>query len=170
MSKQETTGRRKATDKRQKELSIWEHYLAKEIGIEFKACLYFFSILFFYSVYRLAVGSYEAEILHMAEMIGFTYIMGYVQVYLLDSFDESEHLKGKEVLYLILCSIGYAGMSLLCRWFDGRVGVSVGFAFYVMLLYVCAFLVYKTKRELDGKLLNDDLKAFQGRQTSEECD
>ena len=58
--------------------SLWERYLTKEIGIEFKACLYFYALLFFYCVYRVCVGSTVAEILHMAEMIFLTYIVGYV--------------------------------------------------------------------------------------------
>lgn len=152
---------------KKRKLSVWEHYLAKEIGIEFKACLYFFSILFFYAVYRLVGGRYEAEILHMAEMILFTYVMGYVQVYLLGNFDEGEYLRGKNFLYLVLCSLCYMGMSILCGWFDGELGVSIGFIFYVMLLYVGAFLVYKSKREIDEKMLNDDLRAFQERKRDE---
>lgn len=40
-SKKENHNREKA------ELSLLERYLAVEIGIEFKACLYFFYILFF---------------------------------------------------------------------------------------------------------------------------
>ena len=30
-----------------KKPTLWERYLTKEIGIEFKACLYFFALLFF---------------------------------------------------------------------------------------------------------------------------
>ena len=78
--------------------SLWERYLTKEIGIEFKACLYFYALLFFYCVYRVCVGSTVAEILHMAEMIFLTYIVGYLQVYLLWNFDESDHLGKKECL------------------------------------------------------------------------
>ncbi len=33
------------SDKRK--TTLWERYLTTEIGIEFKACLYFFAILFF---------------------------------------------------------------------------------------------------------------------------
>lgn len=32
--------------KDKKKLSLWELYLTKEIGIEFKSCLYFFAFLF----------------------------------------------------------------------------------------------------------------------------
>ena len=33
-----------------KKLSWFERYLFDEIGIEFKACLYFFAIMFFYFI------------------------------------------------------------------------------------------------------------------------
>ena len=59
----------KKSDK--KKVSLWERYLTKEIGIEFKACLYFFGVLFYYCTYRLCIGVTVAEILHMAEMIFF---------------------------------------------------------------------------------------------------
>ena len=55
-----------------KKVSLWERYLTKEIGIEFKACLYFFGVLFYYCTYRLCIGVTVAEILHMAEMIFLT--------------------------------------------------------------------------------------------------
>lgn len=154
--------------KRSKLLSIWEHYLAKEIGIEFKACLYFFCILFFYSVYKVIGGSLEANIIHMAEMICLTYIMGYVQVYLLSNFDEGEELNGKNIFYTILCSVIYTGISYICKWFNRNLWVYIGFAFYIAFVYICAFLVYKYKRRLDEKHLNADLKAFKERRKQNE--
>lgn len=146
-----------------KKISLWEHYLTKEIGIEFKACLYFYCILFFYCLYRLIVGSFEANIIHMAEMIGLTYIMGYVQVYFLFNFDEGERLGVKEICAMLLCSLLYAAASFLFKWFDQNPAVSVGFAFYMIFAYVCAFLVYKSKREIDEKILNEELRVFQAR-------
>lgn len=154
-------------NKSKKLLFIWEHYIAKEIGIEFKACLYFFCILFYYSVYRLAGGTQVADILHMTEMILLAYGMGYVQVYLLSNFDEAEHFRGKEIGYMLLCTLIYTGFSFLWKWFDRNLAVTIGFAFYIMLAYIGAFLVYKSKREIDEKLLNDDLKAFQERRQHE---
>ena len=68
-----------------KKVTLWELYLTKEIGIEFKACLYFFSILFYYCVYRMIGGIFDASILHMTEMIFTCYFIGYIQVYLLVS-------------------------------------------------------------------------------------
>lgn len=149
-------------------VSIWEHYLAKEIGIEFKACLYFFCILFFYSIYRLLGGIYEASIIHMAEMIGMTYVMGYIQVYVLSDFDEGESLRGKEIFYMIFCALIYTGISFLAGWFDRKTGVSICFFVYIIITYLCAFLVYRSKRRIDEKLLNNDLKRFKERREYEE--
>ncbi|MBR1691989.1 MAG: DUF3021 domain-containing protein [Lachnospiraceae bacterium] len=151
-----------------KKVSLPERYLTKEIGIEFKACLYFFCILFFYCVYRVIGGSLHASIIHMTEMILLTYGMGYVQVYLLSDFDEAECWRMREIFYMLLCSLLYTGISLLGRWFDRNPGVTIGFALYMMLAYVCAFLVYKAKRDIDAKLLNEDLKAFQERRIEDE--
>jgi len=150
-----------------RKLSVFERYLSEEIGIEFKACLYFFCILFYYSVYKLAGGSTQASIIHMAEMIFLTYGMGYVQLYLLSNFDEADKLGLKEISYMIICSLIYTGVSFLGKWFDRHIGVTIGFLFYVMLAYICAFLVYKFKRKIDEKLLNDDLKAFKERRVND---
>ncbi|MBD5500738.1 MAG: DUF3021 domain-containing protein [Lachnospiraceae bacterium] len=149
-------------------VSIWEHYLEKEIGIEFKACLYFFCILFFYSIYRLLGGTYEASIIHMAEMIGMTYAMGYIQVYVLSNFDEGERLGGKEIFYMILCALIYTGISFWTGWFDRKTGVSICFFVYIIITYLCAFLVYRSKRRIDERLLNNDLQKFKERQKYEE--
>ena len=56
-----------------KKVSWFEKYLFDEIGIEFKSCLYFFAIMFFYCSYRLICHKTDALILHMAEMIFLTY-------------------------------------------------------------------------------------------------
>ena len=42
-------------------------YLRDEIAIEYKSCLYFFAILFFYCVCLVCRGIYSADMLHMAE-------------------------------------------------------------------------------------------------------
>lgn len=146
-------------------LSLLERYLAAEIEIEFKACLYFFCILFFYSVYRLMCGSGEASILHMGEMIVLTYGMGYFQKYALAGFDEADRLGIREIGSMLLCVGIYAAISYLCAWFDRRVPVTVIYAVFMALAYVCGYLVYKIKRALDAKRLNEDLRAFQGRNT-----
>lgn len=154
--------------RRGEKLSLLERYLAVEIEIEFKACLYFFCILFFYSMYRLMCGSAEASILHMGEMIVLTYGMGYFQKYVLAGFDEADRMGIRETGFLFLCVGIYAAASYLGAWFDRRLPVTVFYAFYMALAYVCGFLVYKIKRALDAKRLNEDLRAFQRRDAAQE--
>lgn len=156
----------KKEGKARRGLSLLERYLAVEIEIEFKACLYFFCILFFYSVYRLLCGSREAGIIHMGEMIFLTYGMGYFQRYLLAGFDEADRWGIREIFSLLLCVGIYTAASWLGGWFDRRVPVTVLYAFFMALAYVCGFAVYKIKRALDAKLLNEDLKAFQERKNT----
>lgn len=149
--------------KGKKKVSAFERYLRDEIGIEFKACLYFFAMLFFYCIYRVIGGVYNASILHMAEMIFMTYGMGYLQVYVLSNFDEAERLGKKEMCYLVLCSLLYTGASWLFGWFERHVWWTVGFLCYTLFEYVCAFWVYSVRRKIDEKLLNEELRAFQER-------
>ena len=150
-----------------KKPKLWERYLTKEIGIEFKACLYFYALLFFYCIYRLCVGLSVAEILHMAEMILLTYIMGYIQVYLLWNFDESDHMGKKEIFGVFVCTVLYTAASYAGNWFDRNRYVTIGFAAYVIFLYVCVYFVYKCRRIIDDKILNYDLALFQTRSASE---
>ncbi len=150
-----------------KKPNLWERYLTKEIGIEFKACLYFYALLFFYCIYRLCVGLSVAEILHMAEMILLTYIMGYIQVYLLWNFDESDHMGKKEIFGVFVCTVLYTAASYAGNWFDRNRYVTIGFAAYVIFLYVCVYFVYKCRRIIDDKILNYDLALFQTRSASE---
>lgn len=158
-------GRPKAAGSGQggKKMSLLERYLVVEIAIEFKACIYFFSILFFYSTYRLIGGSREADILHMGEMILLTYGMGYFQRYVLGNFDEGERLGVREALYLFLCVGIFAAVSYLGNWFGRSALGTVFFALFMVVAYLCGFLVYKLKRVLDAKQLNEDLRAFQER-------
>ena len=142
-------------------VSLWELYLTKEIGIEFKACLYFFAILFFYCVVRLIGGSTVAEMLHMLEMILACYIIGYIQVYLLWNFDEADRLGGKEIFAMVLCTAVYSILSYFFKWFDRRLMPTLIFAAYVLLVYFCVFFIYKSKRYIDDKRLNEDLRIFQ---------
>ena len=141
--------------------TLWERYLTKEIGIEFKACLYFFAILFFYCVFRVAGGNYNAGILHMAEMIFSCYFIGYIQVYLFRNFDEAESLGAVEWTGMILCILAYCLISYLGGWFDKKLLVTAIFAGYLLLTYICVFLIYKTKRRIDDKHLNEELRLFQ---------
>ena len=153
--------------KERKRVSLWELYLTKEISIEFKACLYFFAFLFFYCMYRVIGGVYDASILHMTELILACYIIGYIQVYLLWNFDEADKLGEKEILGIALCTAVYTAISWLFNWFDKNIIATVLFAAYILLVYFCVYLVYKYKRIIDDKKLNEDLKLFQTRHKSE---
>lgn len=144
-----------------KKPSLFERYFTKEIGIEFKACLYFFAILFFYCCYRLYIGLTVAEILHMAEMIFLTYAVGYLQVFVLWNFDEADSIGVKEIVGTIICTAIYSGAAVLCNWFDKNTWVIIGFTAYIIFMYFCAYLVYKYRRKIDDKILNYDLQQFQ---------
>ncbi len=156
-------------------LTLWERYLTGEIAIEFKACLYFFAVLFFYCLTRMIGGSFDARILHMAEMILTCYIIGYLQVYAFANFDEADRLGGRECAGMGICTGLYCAVAHFCGWFEGSL-VALGiFAVYILVTYVCVFLIYKTKRSIDDKKLNADLLLFQtehkhSRQKEEEED
>ena len=147
--------------KNHKRVSLWERYLTKEIGIEFKACLYFFAILFFYCMYRMANGIFDASILHMTEMIFTCYFIGYLQVYVLWDFDEADYLGGKECLGILICTGLYCLVSYLGKWFDRNLWMTAGLAAYLLFTYWCVYFIYKTKRRIDDKKLNEDLRLFQ---------
>lgn len=151
-----------------KKVSLWERYLTKEIGIEFKACLYFFAFLFFYCIYRMFTGIFVAEILHMAEMIFLTYCVGYLQVYVLWNFDEAEELGKKEIFGIAVCTFIYSLVGYLCKWFDRNIWVTIGFIIYLIVTYVCVFYVYKCRRKIDDKILNSDLELFKTRSDHKE--
>lgn len=143
-----------------KKTSLWERYLTKEIGIEFKACLYFFAILFFYCMYRLFTGRTEAGILHMGEMILSCYLIGYLQVYVLWNFDEADRIGAKEVTGVSVCTLIYSGLSYFLNWFDRNIFVTLGLAAYLIVTFVCIILIYMTKRRIDDKKLNEELALF----------
>ncbi|MBO4807396.1 MAG: DUF3021 family protein [Lachnospiraceae bacterium] len=147
--------------KNDNKLSIWEKYLTKEIGIEFKACLYFFVILFFYCVYRLCNGVHSAEILHLAVMIFTCYIIGYIQVYFFDNFDEADKLGKKEIAGIFVCTMLYCLVSYFGNWFDKSIAITALLGLYLLITYVCVFFIYKSKREIDDKQLNEELRLFQ---------
>ena len=146
--------------KNNEKTTLWERYLTKEIGIEFKACLYFFAILFFYCMYRIITGSMDASIIHMAEMIFACYIIGYIQVYLLWNFDEADTVGVREIAGVAICTLIYSLLSYFLGWFDGNIYVTLGLAAYLIVTYVCVILIYKTKRNIDDKKLNEDLALF----------
>ena len=147
--------------KKADKLTLWERYLTNEIGIEFKACLYFFAILFFYCVYRIADGLYDASILHMTEMIFTCYIIGYIQVFLFGNFDEAEHLRTRECIGIAVCTTLYCLVSWFCGWFEKALPVTLMLAGYLLITYICVFFIYRSKRRIDDKKLNEELRLFQ---------
>ncbi|MGN0155590.1 MAG: DUF3021 domain-containing protein [Lachnospiraceae bacterium] len=138
----------------------WNSYLSKEIAIEYKACLYFYSILVFYCIYLACKGVFQASVLYMCEMIASTYLMGYLQIYCLDNFDEAEQFGGKEFLKTLLCSIIYTEVSYLFGWFDRKLLVTVLFFAFFVFAYWCVYLINKIKRNIDTRNLNDMLEQF----------
>lgn len=143
--------------------TLWERYLTKEIGIEFKSCLYFFAILFYYCVYRVVMHNYTADILHMTEMILLCYVIGYAQVYLFGNFDEAWKFRTREILGLVICNCIYTGAAYFLGWLDQNMAWTIGFLAYILFLYVCVILIYDTKRKIDDKELNKELELFQSR-------
>lgn len=150
--------------KKQKWSRAFRRYLSIEIGIEYKACIYFFVILFFYAMYRVIIGVYEASLLHMLEMICATYGMGYLQVLALGNFDEADGLSAGWVLKDVLCSGIYVGISALGGWFDGNAAVTAAFAAFCTVMLFCGYLVNKLKREIDTEQLNVMLQQYKRRQ------
>lgn len=139
----------------------WRTYLSNDIGIEYKACLYFWVILFFYGVYLLCHKVYSASLLHLAEMILTTYLMGYLQVYIFENFDEAAKLCKKEWISICVCSIIYSVISYLLRWFDKNPVVTVIFVCYFIFAYICVYLINKIKRDIDTEQLNHMLNEYQ---------
>ena len=105
-------------------------------------------------------GIYTAEIIIMAEMIFTTYIIGYVQVFLLKNFDESDHFNGYFFIRSLSCSALYTLISIICNWFGNTVLISLIFFGFVEFMYICVFWINYIKRNLESKELNQELKRF----------
>ncbi len=137
-----------------------ESYLTKKIGTEIKCCLTFFLILCFYCVYRWLTGYTQAGIINMLEMVLLAYVLQWIQVLIHSDFDEVDRLGIKEWLLVLLGSFAYAVAAHFLGWFDKNILVDIGFWFYMVVAYLCTFLIYKIKRFIDAKHLNEDLKRF----------
>lgn len=135
-------------------------FIFLEIGIEIKACLYFSIIVFYYFLYQILQGSFYASIVLMIEMVLTAYAMNYIQVYLLNNFDEAEKINIKVTLLSIVCAAVYTAISYLLSWYDRSVIATVGFFAYMLLCYLCVFLIYKIRRDIDTRELNQELEAF----------
>lgn len=141
----------------------FKKFISLEIGIEIKACLYFSIILFFYLLYCFIQGSLFASIPLMVEMVLTAYAMNYIQVYLLWNFDESEQFDLKVTMLSSVGAAAYTAVSYWLNWFDRNRMVTLCFFFYMILCYVCVFLVHKIKRDIDTVRLNRELEQFKSR-------
>ncbi|NBJ96341.1 DUF3021 domain-containing protein [bacterium 1xD8-48] len=141
-------------------LGWFKRFVSKEIMIEYKSCLYFACILFFYFMWLLCKGIYSASILFMFEMILAAYFVGYFQVYVFRNFDEAEQIEKKGVLGIIFGISVYGAVSYLLGWFEKSPGASLWFSFYMLIVYVCVFLLNKAKRTIDTNNLNKMLSEF----------
>ncbi len=147
-----------------------EKFFVSEIGIEFKAALYFYSMLFFYIVCRLLSGSRQLEIFTVLEMIAATYVMAFVQFFLLGNFDESESIGVREVLLAAGCSLVYAAASRMLGWFGGSMAVTAVFYIFMMVCYGCTYWLYSFRRSAATKQLNRELEAFKNKKNGTEED
>lgn len=134
--------------------------LSREVAIEYKACLYFSCMLAFYCAYLLLQGIYLASIPYLIEMILCAYLIGYLQVYAMGNFDESEQIRKKEAVWALICTAVYMAMAYLLGWF-GRNWVVTGiFGGYMLFCYFCVFLCNKVKRNIDTENLNRMLAEY----------
>ncbi|MDO4333338.1 MAG: DUF3021 domain-containing protein [Eubacteriales bacterium] len=135
-------------------------YLSAEISIEYKACLYFSCIVFFYSACLLVQKNYFASVAVLWEMVLTAYAMGYLQVYLFRNFDEADRLGKREAASILLCACLYTGVSWLFKWFDRSAPATLLYLAYMLLCYGCIFLCNKVKRMIDTQNLNKLLTEF----------
>ncbi len=149
--------------KKEKMIDRFIVFFAKEAGIELKAALYFWCILFFYAAFRILQGSWDASIIFLFEMIGVTYLMGYVQTFVFGSFDEGEAFTGQTIGYSALCSGIYTVVAWFFHWFENSIMAYGLFFLYILVAYLCAWWMYKVKQIGETRAMNEELKAFQKR-------
>ncbi len=144
-------------------MNRWEKFLSREMEIEQKSPLYCYTIMFFYLGSRLLAGSLSASVAVVAEIIILTYAMGYVQLYLLGSFDEAERLTWSVMLRAVLCSLIYTAVSWLGSWFDRSPAITAVFFVFMLLCYGCVYWFFRIKRRLTTKQMNSELSAYKQR-------
>lgn len=137
-----------------------ERFFAAEIGVEFKAALYFYSVLFFYIAYRFIYGSTQGDLTHILAMIAVTYLMAFAQVFLLGNYDEAERITWSVAIKAVLCSLVYTVASWLLAWFDRRPIITALFFLFVMVCHGCSWWLYSFRRKVSTKELNRELEAF----------
>lgn len=145
-------------------------FLGAEIWIEYKACLYSFCMMVFYCFYLLCGGIYQASILILAEMVFAAYFMGYVQVYLLKNFDESDRLGKREIWSVLFCSFVYTLISFVLAWFDKSLPATGLFFLFMLFSFGCVCMVNRMRRAYDTRNLNKMLEEFKkGEQRYDKC-
>jgi len=140
-----------------------ERYLTRKIGVEIKCCVMLFMILCFYSGYKLIGGTQDANIIHMLEMVLLAYLLGWIQALIGSDFDEVDKLSIKDWVVVLAGTAIYTLASFIFGWFEANLFATALFAVYMIVAYLGIFLIYKIKRAIDAKLLNDDLRQFQQR-------
>lgn len=143
------------------------HYLGAEIWIEYKACLYSYCIMVFYCGFLLFRRIYQARILILSEMVIAAYFMGYMQVYLLKNFDESDRLGKHEIFSTLLCSFLYTLISYILSWFGRSLPATGLFFLFMLFSFGCVYLVNKIRRAYDTRNLNRMLAEFKKGEGSE---
>ena len=92
--------------------------------------------------------------------------MGYIQLYLLRNFDESDHFGIRELVYSLLCTGIYTTGSYLLNWLNKEWLPTLIFGIYTFIAFIGMYLINKVKREIDTKRLNEDLIKFKNRGNS----
>lgn len=141
--------------------------ISLEIAIEYKSCLYFACVIFFYFVYLLCNKIYSAKVLHMFEIILTAYLNVYIQVYVFRNFDEADRIGKRDALGIFFCTCLYTAASYLLNWYERGAGVTLLFFLYMLLLYFCVYLCNKIKRIIDTENLNRMLTEFKKGEESE---
>ncbi len=141
-----------------------KRYLSTEIMIEYRACLYFCCILFFYCCYLGLHGNFFARVPVLVEMILLTYVMCYLQLYVFQNFDETDDLGWCGLAGMLVCSACYSATSWIFLWFDRNKMATVLFFVYMLMVYVSARLANKVKRRIDTEFLNQMLDKFKSEQ------
>ena len=144
-------------------MALIERWITIKIGVEVRCCLTFFLMTFFYCVYRLLTGTTAADIWHLTEMIAIAYLFGWVQALLHADFDEMDRLGPKEWAVLVCGAAVYALTAWLGGWFAGSGLITALFFVYMVGCGLATLLIYYIKRTIDSRLLGDDLKQFQQR-------
>ncbi|MGN0475512.1 MAG: hypothetical protein ACI4IJ_10520 [Acutalibacteraceae bacterium] len=145
---------------------IFEKWLSNDIGLQFKGGLYFFCLTFFYCMVQIFKDIYTLDILILTEIAIVLYLICYVQMYLLDNFDESDKFGKNEVFGTAVCTTIYTVLSYILNWFGRGIAVTAIFAGYVILCYISVFLCYKIKRSIDTKYLNNMLEKYKQNERS----